>query len=149
MTATECFSGDCGLCLTCTNNTEKSLKNIKSDIKEDLQRANDLYKIIGKKSAEEAREKYNKNLIQWCKKYGYKEPQHYNNCPKIITDERENKYKLIKKKHSYICASPYCKMIYVSSNSWEQQTRYPIMPIYYRDNVQLCGPCMTNDQGRY
>ena len=28
MAATECFSGDCGLCLTCKNNTENSFKNI-------------------------------------------------------------------------------------------------------------------------
>jgi hypothetical protein len=154
MTATECFSGTCGLCIDCTNNTIDSFKDINNQNHElrdqGLRRADDLYKLIGKKYTEEIKERYNRNLLKWCKRYGYKDPYYNEYSPQTIeyTDASVPfKLKLIEERHAFICSDPYCKMLYVSSTSWEHKTRFPLIPMYTgRDNkLQICGPCMTNE----
>ena len=130
--ATDCFSGTCGLCINCTKNTINSFKDINNQNHEprsqDLRRAEDLNKLMGKKYVEEATNRYNKNLPIYRDTYG--------------------KFKLIEKKHDYICSDPYCKMLYVASTSWEQKSRYPLIPMYTKEDdnkLQICGPCIMNE----
>ena len=151
MSITECFSGDCGLCNRCTDNTFDIFNKVEKNKCKSFDRGKDLYKIMGKNLTEEARELYDRNLIKWCKKYRYTEPFLYGYAPQIIKDEKGNKHKLIEKKHSYICDHVYCRMIYHSSPSWIQNKRYPLIPIYTRQSenpLNLCGPCMTDESFR-
>ena len=148
--ATECFSGDCGLCNSCTNNSFQSFNSSNNRCKLS-DRSEDLYKIMSKNLKEEAGELYNKNLMNWCKKYQYKDPYCYGYAPEIIKDDKGDKYKIIEKNHSIICDHVYCRMIYHSSSSWLQGKRYPIIPMYSRQNeypLNLCGTCMTVESFR-
>ena len=145
--ATECFSGECGLCLNCTNNTENSF--IKKEYKqtESLRRARDLYKLMGKKYSEEAKERYDKNLMKWCKKYNYKDPYCYGYSPeKILSDVcgYEQKFKIIQENHNKLCIHPYCKLIFYASSDWEHNKRYPLIPMYTNGRINICGPCIMN-----
>jgi hypothetical protein len=149
--ATDCFSGTCGLCINCTKNTINSFKDINNQNHEprsqDLRRAEDLNKLMGKKYVEEATNRYNKNLVNWCKRYGYTDPGCSGYAPPIYRDTY-GKFKLIEKKHDYICSDPYCKMLYVASTSWEQKSRYPLIPMYTKEDdnkLQICGPCIMNE----
>ena len=139
----DCFSGECGLCFNCVNTTEMVF-NRKSFCKEklipeDLQRAKDLSKIIGKNYREEIKERKTKDLLKWCKKYGYKDPFCYGYAPEKITDLKY-KFKIVEEKHNLLCDNIYCKMVYEISSDWEKKTRYPIMPMYKPEGLNLCGP---------
>ena len=140
----DCFSGECGLCFNCENTTEMKF-NRKSFNKEkkspDEKRARDLSKMLGKKNVEEYTEFYNKKLFAWCEKYGYKDPFCYGYAPGRITYNNQ-KFKLVEKKHSLFCEDIYCKMVYENTSQWEQNKRYPIIPIYKSENNTLCAVCV-------
>jgi hypothetical protein len=145
--AVDCFSGECGLCRTCVNNYAESFTKVEENKSEELRRAEDLYKLMGKKYVGEATDRYNKNLVKWCKRYGYTDPGCSGYAPPIYRDTY-GKFKLIEKKHDYICSDPYCKMLYVASTSWEQKSRYPLIPMYTKEDdnkLQICGPCIMNE----
>jgi len=141
----DCFSGECGLCFNCNNNTIMSC-NRDSFTKENgnsyQRRAKDLYKMLGKKDVEEYTEYYNKKLFDWCKSYDYKDPFCYGYAPEKITYNNK-KFKLVEKKHSFFCDDIYCKMVYENTSPWEQDKRYPIMPIYKSENNNLCAICIN------
>ena len=145
--AAECFSGQCGLCNKCNINTEYSFKEIKIN---KMKRIEDLSKLIGKNNVEEINDRYNKNLKAWCNKYEYKDPFCYGHAPEKIRETfsgRDEKYKIIDKKHNYVCDNTYCKIIYNSLTEWEQEKKYCLLPVYKNINEEkyLCGPCLTND----
>ena len=150
--ATDCFSGDCGLCFNCGNTSEMSF-NRKSFCKEkiipeNLRRAKDLSKLMGKNYTEEVKERYNKDLLSWCKKYGYKDSFCYGYAPEKIINNDWGKVKtftIVEQKHTLLCDNIYCKMVYEISSDWEQKTRYPIMPMYKSENLNLCGPCILKN----
>jgi len=145
--AAECFSGTCGLCNKCNINTGFSFRGIKQ---KEMKREEDLSKLIGKNNMEEMKDRYNKNLKKWCKKYGYKDPSCYGYAPEKINETftgRNEKYEIIDKNHNHVCNNTYCRMMYISSTSWEQQKKYSLLPIYknIKGDKYLCGLCLTND----
>jgi len=135
-----CFSEDCGLCFNCNKNTIMNF-NKESAIKEN-KREKDLSKLLGKKNVDEYTEFYNKKLFDWCKRYDYKDPFCYGYAPEK-TIYNNQKFKLIEKKHSLFCDDIYCKMIYENTSPWEQEKRYPIMPMYQSENNNLCAVCIN------
>lgn len=145
--ATECFSGECGLCLNCTNNTENSFIKREYKQSESLRRARDFYKLMGKERFSEAKDRYDKNLMKWCKQYDYKDPYCYGYAPETIKLDiysQNKQFKIIEKKHNNLCVHPYCKMIFFGSNEWEHKKRYPLIPMYTNNIITICGPCIMN-----
>jgi len=146
--ATECFSGECNLCYNCCKNTEESFQNINHNKCENERRSDDISKLMGKKYVQEVKDRYNKNLKKWCKKYSFKEPFCYGYAPENITETftgGNEKYKIIDRKHRFVCDNTYCKMMYYTSNNWEKNN-YSLLPIYKNINDKyLCGPCLTNE----
>jgi len=145
--AAECFSGQCGLCNKCNINSEYSFKEIKIN---KMKRIEDLSKVMGKNYVQEVKDRYNKNLKEWCKNYSFKDPYCYGYAPEIKSETftgRNEKYKIIDKIHKHVCDNTYCKMMYTTSTSWEQKKKYSLLPIYKNINKDnfLCGPCLTND----
>lgn len=148
--STECFSGECGLCKNCCQNTEESLQKNIHNKPESERRSEDLSKIIGKNNVQEFKDRYNKNLKEWCKNYSFKDPFCYGYAPKNKRETftgRNEKYKIIDKIHKDVCDNLYCKMMYTTSTSWEQEKKYCLLPVYKNINEEkyLCGPCLTND----
>ena len=107
---------------------------------EENKREKDLSKFLGKKNIEGYTEFYNKKLFDWCKRYDYKDPFCYGYAPEKIKYNNQL-FKLVEKKHSFFCDDIYCKMVYENTSPWEQQKRYPIMPIYKNENKKLCPVC--------
>ena len=146
----ECFSGECGLCRDCCVNTMTKFKyhdSVPNDLSE---RGNDLSKLMGKQYVEEVKDRYNKNLKMWCRKYKYEDPVCFGSAPEEIRENfsgKNEKFKIINKKHTSVCSDPYCRMLYFTSTEWEHKTRHSMLPMYNRegDNLKLCGPCLTND----
>ena len=150
--AVDCFSGSCGLCKSCTDNYIQSLDKL--EIKNELnKRGLDLYKMMGKNYVEEVNNRYNKDLKEWCKKYGYKDPFCYGYAPNTIKKDNSLKFKLVENKHNYICENTYCRMMYESKTDWEKQKYYPNIPIYKRIKEkedkngcnQLCCLCINRN----
>ena len=148
--STECFSGECGLCKNCCQNTDESFQKIIHNKNEDERRSEDLSKMMGKNYVQEVKDRYNKNLKEWCKNYSFKDPYCYGYAPEIKSETytgRNEKYKIIDKIHNHVCNNTYCKMMYTTSTIWEQEKKYSLLPIYKNINKDnfLCGPCLTND----
>lgn len=147
--ASNCFSGECGLCRNCCQNTQVGI-NTPLDV-DPLQKGADLSLFMGRKYVQEITDIYNKNLIRWSKKYGYKDPFCNGCAPQTISLEGtygSESFAIIDHRHSEVCDNPYCKMIYVSATSWEHSSKYQILPIYVSKSdraLKLCGPCMTNE----
>jgi len=152
---TECFSGCCGLCKSCTNNYIQSLDKL--EINDELnKRGLELYKMMGREYVEEVNNRYNKDLKDWYKKYDYKDPYYYGSTPNIIRTEKTGellKFKLVKNKHGHVCDNIYCRMMYESKTDWEKQKYYPNLPIYKREKInedkggcnQLCCLCVNRN----
>jgi len=150
MSATQCFSDECGLCSNCCVNTMNEFKVSDIETKELLERGRDLSKLMGKQYVEEVKDRYNKNLKTWCIKYGYEDPMCFGYAPEEIKENfsgKNEKFKIINTKHNAICDDPYCRMLYFTSTDWEHKTRHSMLPMYNRerDNLKICGPCLTND----
>jgi ribosomal protein S15P/S13E len=144
----DCFSGECGLCFNCNKNSSMDLNrklnesDMLSGLSMSVRRSRDLLKYLGKKNMDEYTEFYNTKLFDWCKSYDYKDPFCYGYAPEKNT-YNNLKFKLIEKKHSLFCDDIYCKMVYENTSKWEQDKRYPIMPIYQYENKNLCAVCVN------
>ena len=132
-----CFSGECGFCVNCCGGIDASKENHND------RRAKSLKIIMGKDLVEEYRQIYNKRLNEWCKTRKYKDPYERGYARGMIRI-CDDKYILPNDKHNNICDNIYCRMLYHSSNEWEQRKRYPNYPIYTNDNnkLSLCGVCL-------
>jgi len=140
-----CFSECCGFCIKCCPHLQEEDK---SSEPENLRRARDLSKMLGKNRIDMITLNYNTELKQWCKGGGYKNPTNIGISQKEIKIQNKNKdhvkYKLIQQKHSDICNSSLCNVMYVTSSEWLHTSFYPSIPIYTRsDGFKLCGPCLS------
>lgn len=150
-----CFSNNCGMCDNCCSNTIDKFNNKQFDKKEEEnKRERDLSKLLGKKNIEEITKSYDKQMIEWCKKYQYIDPYCYGWAPEKIKKENypENiqNYQLILNLHKENCDDLYCRMIYENSDSWTHKTRFPKLPLYKRilnvNNLEqnyLCALCVN------
>lgn len=150
MTNSICFSGDCGICDNCSNNTRDSFSQKIDYSKHGCVRGDNLSKIMGPKYVQEFKDRYNKNLLRWAKRYQFKDPFCYGYAPQKIRSSCSGKsevFHIIDETHSAICDHPYCKMMYSSSTEWEHMSKYPSLPMYTNENdsLQFCGPCMNNE----
>ena len=143
-----CFSECCGFCIKCCPHLQEEDK---SSEPENLRRARDLSKFLGKNRIDMITMNYNTELKQWCKGNGYRNPNNIGITQKEIKKQLKNKdpvkYKLIQKNHDAICDNALCKAMYVNSTDWLHRSFYTCLPIYTRsdDKLQICGPCISRE----
>ena len=146
--AAECFSGECGLCHSCSSPMTKD--KTFSNYPEPLKRGEDACLFIGD-NITEYYQKYHKVLNTM--KYTPKEKVHLRETfPKTIGLDAEyerKKYHLIKGNHGAICDDTVCKAMYVKSHDSVHAMLYPTIPVYTRtsdDKCQLCVVCINHKQ---
>jgi hypothetical protein len=146
--AAECFSGECGLCHSCSSPMTKD--KTFSKCPEPLKRGRDMATIMGDKLPEHY-DKYHtilKRIRYLPKERVYLRDTFPKNISYEAVDERR-KYHLIKGSHGAICDDPVCKALYVSSDDSVHTFLYPHIPVYTRtsdDKCQLCVVCMNRKQ---
>jgi predicted ATPase len=150
MFPTICFSDECGLCGNCCQNTSESLSSKVDFSSQGAIYGENLSKMMGVKYVQEVKDRYNKNLKLWAKRYQFKDPFCYGYAPekiKLLEGGNQVTFKIIDQAHSKSCIHPYCQMMYSSSTDWEKKTKYPNLPIYTNEHntKYFCGPCMTDE----
>ena len=141
---TPCFSEDCGLCINCCKNNNDYDKEISK--KENIRRAEDIYKFMDYEYISEISNNYNINIKKWCKEVGFETPKEIGGCKKIIKKFKPNSidpiiFNLVEEYHDYLCDNILCKVIYLNNKN---KINYHSIPIYKNDNIKLCGYCITN-----
>jgi len=136
-----CFSGECGFCANCcANNCEKD--NISKV--EDLRRAGDLSKFLGKNRVDKITMDYNKDLKRWCSERGFRNPNNTGSSKETILVKNGGVvFNLVKEKHKLVCDDSLCKVMYVNCSERLHSTFYPSLPIYTNGKLNFCGPCFT------
>jgi hypothetical protein len=151
MNTSPCFSGKCGFCANCCNNYENSCEVKKSEKSENIRRAEDLTKFMGKERIEKYSMKYNKEIKEWCKKNEYLNPKDRgwvkNNIKINQRNGSETNYTLCNNYHNIICDDSICKVIYLNTPEWFHSSFYSKLPIYERNDklFNLCGICITRN----
>lgn len=100
-----CFSGECGFCSNCCDSYYEYR------YPENIQRAYDLKKFMGKQKVQEETDNYHKSLNKFMKTKGYYSPNDYGYMKENIKyekggSEEYTKYKLMKNKHKEVCDDP-------------------------------------------
>jgi hypothetical protein len=136
--ATECFSGECGLCHGCSS--PMAGEKLPDTTPECLKRGKDT-SIFNETRIKGDYTLYFK-LLHGVKRVNTK-----------IEDKYGKKYKKIEGYHGAICDDPICKSFYVSSGDDIHTLIYPEIPMYTRvssgndnDMCQLCVLCVNNKQ---
>jgi len=139
-----CFSGECGFCSNCCDS------KYRYKYPENIQRAYDLKKFMGKQKVHEETDYYHKSLNKIMETKGYYSPNDYGYMKENIKyekggSEEYTKYKLMKNRHKEICDDPLCKIFYISAHENHQLKFYPNIPLYSRvvdNNHFLCAVCI-------
>ena len=135
-----CFSGGCGFCPECCRSDVKVTES------EDLLRAKDFSKFMGKQTIIKENDKYNKQFNQFMKQYNFRNPMKIGFMPKYMSYGKDI-YTLIEEVHTSVCDDIFCKVFYVNAHDALKKNHYSNYPIYTRKEdglCQLCGICVQN-----